>query len=77
MFLGMVLPEEHKELFDGETVGFTKKVGLLRGLEGISQRKEHWFPKNGSLPRGDTTMRDDDVPRDWMQHYRESRMGVP
>jgi hypothetical protein len=69
----MVLPEEHKELFDGKKVGFTEKVGIPWGVDGASRWGEGWFPKEGSFPCGNIATRDDDVPMDWMQHFDERR----
>jgi len=41
------------------------------------QQGEGGFPKKESLPRGNTTAKDDDVPKEWMEHCGERRMGVP
>ncbi len=46
----MVLLKEQKEPLDGEKVGSTTKVDILRGVEGTFRRGEGWFPEKGSSP---------------------------
>jgi hypothetical protein len=48
--LRMALPEERKEPFNGEKVGFPRKVCLPGGVERGFRRGEGCFPGKGGLP---------------------------
>jgi hypothetical protein len=78
-FLGrLVSLGERKELPNGEKVRSSGMGISPRKLrEPLSGDKVVSLGRIVSLPRGDTTTRDNDIPQDWMQHPEERRMGVP